>query len=131
MPGRGLDLESVRAPFIKVSNSCFTETGTSEAFLVLDRLLCRQSTTRAPGDRDKAIAALEDLRRLVVEHNGIAEFYIHAMEARIAVYSGKPAEAKKCYELQWRCRATPNRFRQKGYCESSQPYVLKSRMQYR
>jgi hypothetical protein len=96
--GRGFDLDSARAPFIKLSNSCITETGTPEAFLVLDRLLCRQSTTRAPGDRDKAIAALEDLRRFVAEHNGVAEFHIHAMEARIAVFSGQPAKAKKCYE---------------------------------
>jgi hypothetical protein len=96
--GRGFDLESARAPFIELSNSCITETGTPEAFLVLDRLLCRQSTNRAPGDRDKAIAALEDLRGFVAEHNGVAEFHIHAMEARIAVFSGQPAEAKKCYE---------------------------------
>jgi hypothetical protein len=96
--GRGFDLDSARAPFIKLSNSCITETGTPEAFLVLDRLLCRQSTSRAPGDRDKAIAALEDLRRFVAETNGVAEFHIHAMEARIAVFSGQPAEAKKCYE---------------------------------
>jgi len=65
---------------------------------VLDRLLCRQSTSRAPGDRDEALAALEDLRRFVAETNGVAEFHIHAMEARIAVFSGQPAEAKKCYE---------------------------------
>jgi hypothetical protein len=96
--GRGFDLESARAPFIELSNSCITETGTPEAFLVLDRLLCRQSTSRAPGDRDEALAALEDLRRFVAEHNGVAEFHIHAMEARIAVFSGQPAVAKKCYE---------------------------------
>jgi hypothetical protein len=96
--GRGFDLESARAPFIELSNSCITETGTPEAFLVLDRLLCRQSTSRAPGDRDEALAALEDLRRFVAETNGVAEFHIHAMEARIAVFSGQPAEAKKCYE---------------------------------
>jgi hypothetical protein len=96
--GRGFDLDSARAPFINLSNSCITETGTPDAFIVLDKLLCRQSTTRAPGDRDKAMAALDDLRKFVAEHNGIAEFHIHAMEARIAVFSGKPAEAKKCYE---------------------------------
>lgn len=96
--GRGFDLESARAPFIELSNSCITETGTPEAFLVLDRLLCRQSTSREPGDRDEALAALEDLRRFVAETNGVAEFHIHAMEARIAVFSGQPAKAKKCYE---------------------------------
>jgi len=96
--GRGFDLDSARAPFINLSNSYITETGTPDAFIVLDRLLCSQTTTRAPGDCDKAVAALEDLRKFVAEHNGVAEFHIHAMEARIAVFSGKPAEAKKCYE---------------------------------
>lgn len=96
--GRGFDLDSARAPFIELSNICITETGTPDAFVVLDRLLCRQLTTRAPGDRDKAMAAVEDLRKFVVERNGVGEFHIHAMEARIALLSGKPAEAKKCYE---------------------------------
>lgn len=44
------------------------------------------------------IAALDELRTFVSEHDGVAEFHIHAMEARIAVFSDKPAEAKKCYE---------------------------------
>lgn len=96
--GRGFDVDSARAPFIELSNSSITETGTPDAFLVLDKLLCRQSTTRTAGDRDEAIAALGDLRKFVAEHNGAAEFQIHAMEARIAVFSGKPPEAKKCYE---------------------------------
>ena len=96
--GRGFDLDSARAPFIELSNSCITGTGTPPAFLVLDKLLCRQSTTRAAGDRELAIAALDELRMFVAERDGIAEFHIHAMEARIAVFSDKPAEAKKCYE---------------------------------
>lgn len=96
--GRGFDLDSARHPFIMLSNSCIMETGTPDAFLELDRLLCRQSTTRAPGDRNKAMDALEELRRFVAERNGVAEFHVHAMEARIAVFSSKPAEAKKCYE---------------------------------
>lgn len=95
--GRGFDLDSARAPFIELSNSCIKETGTPEAFLVLDRLLCRQATTRAPGDRDKAIAALEDLRQFVAESNGIAEFQVHAMDARIAVFSGQPEVARESY----------------------------------
>lgn len=96
--GRGFDLDSAQHPFIMLSNSCITETSTPEAFLVLDRLLCRQSTARAPDDHSKAMAALGELRKFVAEHNGIAEYHIHAMEARIAVFSGEPAKAKKCYE---------------------------------
>lgn len=95
--GRGFNLDSARAPFIELSNSCIIETGTPEAFLALDKLLCRQSTTRAPGDREKTIAALEDLRRLVDESNGIAEFQVHAMAARIAVFSGQPEVARESY----------------------------------
>lgn len=96
--GRGFDLDSASAPFIELSNSYIIKTGAPDAFVVLDNLLCHQSTTRAPGDRDKAMAALADLRKFVAEHDGVAEYHIHAMEARIAVLSGKPAEAKKCYE---------------------------------
>lgn len=95
--GRGFDLDSARAPFIELSNSCITGTGTPEAFLVLDKLLCRQSTTRAPGDRNKAIAALEDLRQFVNESNGVCEYQVHAMEARIAVFSDQPAVARESY----------------------------------
>lgn len=43
------------------------------------------------------MAALEELRQFVAESNGIAEFQVYAMEARIAVFSGKPGEAKKFY----------------------------------
>ncbi|CUI04502.1 hypothetical protein BN2497_3781 [Janthinobacterium sp. CG23_2] len=96
--GRGFDLDAARAPFIELSNSCIMETGTPEAFLVLDKLLCRQSTTRAVGDHEKATAALEELRHLVAASNGIAEFQVWAMEARIAVFSDKPKQAKKFYE---------------------------------
>lgn len=81
--GRGFDLDSARAPFIELSNSCITGTGTPEAFLVLDKLLCRQSTTRAAGDREMAMAALDELRMFVSESDGVAAFHIHAMEARI------------------------------------------------
>ena len=96
--GRGFELHSARAPFIELSNSSITAIGTPDSYVVLNRLLCDEATTRAAGDRDKAMAALEDLRKFVAEHNGIAEFQIHAMEASIAVFSGKPALAKKCYE---------------------------------
>ncbi|WGG48899.1 hypothetical protein [Rugamonas sp. DEMB1] len=95
--GRGFDLDSARAPFIQLSNSCITETSTPEAFLVLDRLLCRQSTTRAPGDRDKAIATLEELRQFVADSNGVCEYQVHAMEARIAVFSDQPEMARESY----------------------------------
>lgn len=96
--GRGFNLDSARAPFIQFSNSCITATRTPPAFLALDKLLCRQSTTREVGDHDKALTALEDLRRFVAEHNGVGEYQLHAMEARIAVFSGQPAKAKECYE---------------------------------
>lgn len=96
--GRGYSLDSARAPFAALSNSSITKTGIPEAFLVLDKLLCRQSTTREAGDRDKAVAALDDLRQFVAEQNGVGEYQLHAMEARIAVFAGQPAKAKECYE---------------------------------
>lgn len=95
--GRGFDLGSARAPFIELSNSFITKIGTPDCFVALDQLLCRQSTTRAPGDRDKVIAALEELRQFVAESNGIGEFQVHAMEARIAVFSDQPEVARESY----------------------------------
>lgn len=96
--GRGFYLDSARAPFIELSNSTITELVPPDAFGVLDKLLCRQSTTRDVGDLDKALAALDELRKFVAKHNGVGEYHLHAMEARIAVFSGQPAKAKECYE---------------------------------
>lgn len=96
--GRGFCLDSARTPFIELSNSTITELLPPAAFGVLDKLLCRQSTTRKVGDHEKALAALDDLRQFVAEHNGVGEYQLHAMEARIAVFAGQPAKAKECYE---------------------------------
>lgn len=91
-------MDSARTPFIELSNSTITELLPPAAFGVLDKLLCRQSTTRKVGDHEKALAALDDLRQFVAEHNGVGEYHLHAMEARIAVFAGQPAKAKECYE---------------------------------
>lgn len=40
---------------------------------------------------------MEELRQFVAESNGIGEFQVHAMEARIAVFSGQPEVARESY----------------------------------
>jgi hypothetical protein len=95
--GRGFDLETARGPFIELSNSRITSLGVPESFTVLDRLLCRQSTMREEGDRDKACSALEELKRFIESTSGIAEYHVYAMEARIAVFSREPQKARDLY----------------------------------
>lgn len=95
--GRGFDLASARHPFIELSNSYILRHTPPESFVVLERLLCRQSTNRAVGDLAKAHAALEDLQSFVAANAGIAEYHIYAMEARIAVFSRKPELARDCF----------------------------------
>ena len=57
--GHGFDLSMARRRFVEMSNSRITSLGVPVAFTVLDHLLCRQSTTREAGDRERALAALE------------------------------------------------------------------------
>jgi hypothetical protein len=95
--GRGFDLATARRPFIELSNSRITSIGVPEPFIVLDRLLCRQSTMRAETDRAKALSALGELKHFVDANNGIAEYQVYAMEARIAVFSREPRKARDLY----------------------------------
>lgn len=95
--GRGFDLATARRPFIELSNSRITSIGVPEPFIVLDRLLCRQSTMRAETDHAKALSALEELKHFVDANNGIAEYQVYAMEARIAVFSREPKKARDLY----------------------------------
>lgn len=95
--GRGFDLATARDPFVELSKSRITSLGAPESFTVLDRLLCRQSTIRKEGDRDKACLALEELKRFIESTNGIAEYHVYAMEARIAVFSREPKKARGLY----------------------------------
>lgn len=95
--GRGFDLATARRPFIELSNSRITNLGVPESFTILDLLLCRQSTTRAPDDREKALSALEELKHFVKANNGIAEYQVKAMHARIAVFSREPKKARDLY----------------------------------
>lgn len=95
--GRGFDLAIARHPFVELSNSRITNLGVPESFTTLDRLLCRQSTRRAPGDRERALLALEELKHFVDANNGIAEYHVYSMAARIEVFSGKPQKARDLY----------------------------------
>lgn len=95
--GHGFDISTARRPFIEMSNSRITSVGVPEPFTMLDRLLCRQSTNREPGDRERALTALEELRRFVEANNGIAEYQIYAMAARIEVFSRSPRKARDLY----------------------------------
>jgi len=95
--GHGFDLSMARRTFVEMSNSRITSLGVPESFHVLDRLLCRQSTTRAAGDRERALAALEELKQFTQEHDGIVEYHVYAMQARIAVFSRQPKEACELY----------------------------------
>lgn len=95
--GRGFDLQTARYTFGELSNGKIIRLGTPEPFNVLDRLLCRQSTKRADGDRERAMLALEKLRQFVDASGGVAEYHIYAMEARVAVFSREPEKARKLY----------------------------------
>jgi transcriptional regulator with XRE-family HTH domain len=95
--GRGFDLATARRPFIELSNSLITSLGVPEAFTELDRLLCRQSTTRKQDDLENAMSALEELKQFVGANKGIAEYHVYAMQARIAVFSRQPARARDLF----------------------------------
>ncbi len=95
--GHGFDLSMARRTFVEMSNTRITSLGAPESFHVLDRLLCRQSTTREAGDRERALAALEELKQFTQEHDGIVEYHVYAMQARIAVFSRQPKEARQLY----------------------------------
>lgn len=95
--GRGFDLVTARRPFVELSNSRITNVGVPDSFTTLDRLLCRQSTIRAPNDLEDASSALEELKRFVAANNGIAEYQVYAMQARIAVFSREPKVARDLY----------------------------------
>jgi hypothetical protein len=94
--GHGFDIETAKRPFVEMSNRRITSLDVPECFHVLDRLLCRQ-TTRKPEDRERAFAALEELKQFTEAHDGIVEYHIYAMQARIAVFSRHPREALELY----------------------------------
>jgi len=95
--GRGFDLATARRPFVELSNSRILNTGVPECFTTLERLLCRQAVVRTEQDLTNALEALEELTQFVKSHDGIAEYHVYAMSARIAVFSREPAKARELY----------------------------------
>lgn len=95
--GRGFDLATAQRPFAELSNSRITNMGVPDSFTKLEKLLCRQGVVRTENDLSNALEALEELTQFVAMHDGIAEYHVYAMSARIAVFSREPVKARDFY----------------------------------
>lgn len=95
--GRSFDLDEALTPVVGATNAAILKTPPPTSFQILSDLLCRQSVHRVEGDRERAIAALNEFRVHVANLDGLGEYHVPAMEGRIAMLSRDPIAARDFY----------------------------------
>ncbi|KRB79058.1 hypothetical protein ASE07_05050 [Noviherbaspirillum sp. Root189] len=96
--GRTFDLSAAQAPLVEATNAAIVEASPPTSFQVLVELLCKQSVNRKQGDRDRALAALDEFHDHVVKNGGLGEFHVPAMAGRIAMLSHDPTSARDHFQ---------------------------------